>query len=243
MNYEGRRLLITGSNRGIGQGLVEGLLKRGVARIYATARDIASLPDFGDARVIPLALDVTDQAQVDAAAAMATDVDLLINNAGVIAYSTTLDGSMEEFRHVMEVNHWGTLRMMRAFVPILEGKPGAALVNIASMTSVQAGPFHSGYSASKAAVYSITQSVRIELAKRGIAVHAVMPGPIDTDMAKELPFDVADLGATIEEILDQLADDVLEVLPDDFSREMFAMWREDHWKTNAMVHDAFHGAG
>lgn len=243
MNFEGRTVLITGSNRGIGQGLVEGLLKRGVARIYATARDIATLPDFGDARVIPLALDVTDQAQVDAAAAAATDVDLLINNAGVIAYSTTLDGSMEEFRHVMEVNHWGTLRMMRAFVPIMEGKPGAALVNVASITSLQAGSFHSGYSASKAAVYSITQSVRIELAKRGIAVHAVMPGPIDTDMAKELPFDVADLGATIEEILDQLGDDVLEVLPDDFAREMFAMWREDHWKTNAMVYDAFHGAG
>ena len=242
MNFEGLTVLVTGSNRGIGKGLVEGLLKRGAARIYATARDIASLPDLGDPRVIALALDVTDQTQVDAAAAVAGDIDLLINNAGVIAYSTTLDGSMEEFRHVMEVNHWGTLRMMRAFVPILEGKSGAALVNVASITSLQGAPFHSGYSASKAAVYSITQSVRIELAKRGVAVHAVMPGPIDTEMAKGLPFESTDLGATIEEILDQLGDDVLEVLPDDFSREMFALWREDHWQANTIAYDGFHGA-
>ena len=243
MNFEARTVLVTGSNRGIGRGLVEGLLKRGIAKIYAAARNTASLPDFNDSRVVPLALDVTDQSQVDQAAQAAGDVDLLINNAGAIAYSSTLDGSMEDFRQVMEVNHWGVLRMMRAFVPILEGKASPALVNVVSITSLQGVPIHSGYSASKAAAYSATQSVRIELAKRGIAVHAVLPGPIDTEMAAGLPMEGADLGETIEAILDQLEADVLEVFPDEMGRQFFALWREDHWKLDSVAHDIFHGAG
>lgn len=241
MDFEGRTVLITGSNRGIGRALVEALLKRGVARIYATARDMSSLPDFGDGRVIPMALDVTDQAQVDRAAIQATDLDLLINNAGAISYEAALDGSIDEFRHIMEVNHWGTLRMMRAFAPILEAHGSGAIVNILSVTSLVGVPIHAGYSASKAAAYSITQCVRIELSRRNVAVHGVYPGPIDTDMAKGLPMEGADLGETVEAILDGLAADQPDIQPDAFSRDMFAAWQQDYRQLEATASDVYFG--
>lgn len=241
MNFNDRTVLITGSNRGIGRALVEALLKRGIARIYATARDISALPDFGDARVVPMALDVTDQTQVDRAAAQAADVDLLINNAGVIAYAAALDGSIDDMRHVMDVNHWGTLRMMRAFAPMLESRGNGAIVNLLSTTSLVGVPIHAGYSASKAAAWSITQCVRIELSRRNVAVHGVYPGPVDTDMAKGLPLDAADLGATVEEILDGLEADVPDIRPDAFAREMFAVWQQDYRQIEAVASDVFHG--
>jgi NAD(P)-dependent dehydrogenase (short-subunit alcohol dehydrogenase family) len=241
MDFNGRTVLVTGSNRGIGRALVEALPKRGVARIYATARDMASLPDFGDARVVPLALDVTDQAQVDRAALNAPDVDLLINNAGAINYEAALDGSIDDMRHIMEVNHWGTLRMMRAFAPMLESRGNGAIVNLLSVTSLVGVPIHAGYSASKAAAWSMTQCVRIELSRRNVAVHGVYPGPVDTDMAKGLPLDAADLGATVEEILDGLVADVPDIQPDAFARDMFALWQQDYRQIEAVASGVFHG--
>lgn len=241
MNLNDRTVLITGSNRGIGRALVEALLKRGVARIYASAREMSSLPDFGDARVVPLMLDVTDQIQIDHAASQAGDVDLLINNAGVIAYADALGGSIEEMRHIMDVNHWGTLRMMRAFAPILESTGNGAIVNILSVASLQGVPVHAGYSASKAAAFSITQSARIELSRRNVAVHGVFPGPVDTDMAKGLPLDTADLGATVKEILDGLVADVPDIQPDDFSRQIFTMWQQDYRQIEAVAATMFFG--
>jgi NAD(P)-dependent dehydrogenase (short-subunit alcohol dehydrogenase family) len=241
MNFKDRTVLITGSNRGIGRALVEALLKRGVARIYAAVRTMSALPDFGDARVVPLMLDVTDQVQVDSAALQAGDVDLLINNAGAINYETALDGSIGEMRRIMDVNHFGTLRMMQAFAPILESKGNGAIVNMLSVTSLQGVPMHAGYSASKAAAFSITQSARVELSRRNVAVHGVYPGPVDTDMAKGGPWDVADLTETVEAILNGLVADLPDIQPDDFSRQMFALWQQDYRQVEAVVSNMFHG--
>ena len=130
MNLTEKTVLVTGANRGIGYALVKALLNRGVSKIYAGARDPQKLPDFDDKRVVALTIDITNGAQVDAAANTAADVDLLINNAGVASFSSILDGPRDLVERDMNTNYFGTLDMVRAFVPILETKKDAAIVKL-----------------------------------------------------------------------------------------------------------------
>ena len=175
--------LVTGANRGLGKAYTEALLKAGAAKVYAGARDPASIQKPYD-RLVPLALDVTQEDHVRAAAKRCSDVTLLINNAGVMKGSPMLaEGSEAAFRAEMEVNVFGILRMVRAFAPILANNGGGAIVNMLSVVSWYVYPFNATYGASKHAALALTDAVRLQLKAQGTQVVAVHAGFIDTDMA------------------------------------------------------------
>ncbi len=242
MNLENRIVLITGANRGIGRATVEALLDKDVAKIYAGARNPESLPDFGDDRVVPVAIDVTDEASVKAAAATASDIDLLVNNAGKAAYGDILEAPLDDIRADMDVNYYGTLAVTRAFVPVLEQKPGAAIINVVTVAAFVAFPSLAGYSASKAALWSQSQGLRMSLAPRGIAVHTVNPGPIDTDMAKDIDLEKASPRHAADEILRGFEAGEADIFPDPASTQMFGLWKQDYRALEQTVYDMHFGS-
>lgn len=183
MNIDKCVALVTGANRGLGKSFVEALLAAGAAKVYAGARDPRSVR-FADGRVVAVELDITRQVQVDAAAQACPDVDLLINNAGIMKESPVLaDGSEAALRAEIEVNVFGTLRMVRTFAPVLARSGESAVVNILSVTSLVAYPFNATYAASKHAALALTDGMRVQLKGQGTQVVAVFAGYIDTDMA------------------------------------------------------------
>jgi short-subunit dehydrogenase len=190
MKIENAVVLVTGANRGIGRTFVEELLKRGAAKIYVAARDTASLSDLlkaGDRRLVALPLDVTDPDQVAAAASVANDVTLLINNAGYAAFDGAISAtSIDDARQEMEVNYFGPLAMTRAFAPVL-AKTGGGVVNMLSMLSLISLPMAATYSASKAAGLSLTRSIRAELAGQGTQVVGVLAVQAETQMGAKMP--------------------------------------------------------
>lgn len=242
MNLSGKNILVTGANRGIGFAIVKALLNRGVNKVYAGARDPQKLPEFGDTRVVPLKLDITNKEQVEAAAKTAGDVDVLVNNAGVAAFSSLLDGPLDLVERDMQTNYFGTLDMVRTFVPTLEGRDGAAIVNLVTIAAFANFPILGGYSASKSALFSLSQGIRIELAPRNISVHTVNPGPIDTDLASEFPTDKADTDQTAENIIAGLENDEADIFPDETGRQMFDVWKSDYRGLERMVYEMHHAA-
>lgn len=210
--------LVTGSNRGIGRAITEALLARRAKKVYATARDVSSLQDLkqrhGD-RVELVALDVTDAQQVRSVAADAHDVDLLINNAGY-AVVTDLFGAaaIEGARREFEVNYFGTLNTTRAFAKILADHGGGAIVNVVSVGGLVAFPLFPTYADSKAAVHSLTTSTRLSLASQKTFVAGVYPGPVDTDMARSIPFDKSTPQHVAEQILEGIASGREDIFPD-----------------------------
>jgi NAD(P)-dependent dehydrogenase (short-subunit alcohol dehydrogenase family) len=181
MKIAGTIALVTGANRGLGRAYVEALLAAGAARVYAGARDPASI---GDPRVTPVRLDVTRADEVAAAAALCRDVTLLINNAGIMLMTPMLaDGSDEAMRREMEVNVFGTLAMIRAFAPVLAANGGGAIADMLSVVSWFTSPFNATYGASKQAELAVTDAARIQLKGQGTRVIGVYAGYIDTDMA------------------------------------------------------------
>jgi short-subunit dehydrogenase len=183
--------LVTGGNGGIGSHFVEQLLQLNVAKIYVCARSaskLGSLVALDSQRIVPIELDVTNPQSVAAAASQSPDVTLLINNAGTslnqgIISAPDLDSAKAE----MEVNYFGMASMCRTFAPILKQQGGGAIVNILSLLGKVNLPFSGSYSASKAAAISMTQSVRAELAAQHTLVVGVMPGTVDTELAKAWP--------------------------------------------------------
>lgn len=216
---EGTVALVTGGNRGLGKALVDELLARGAARVYAGARDPESVA-ADDPRVVALKLDVTSDADVTAAAAAAGDVRLLVNNAGGLVSASFLDSPVDDVRREFETNFYGPLRMARAFVPVIAANGGGHLLNVHSVLSWLA--ISGSYSASKAALWSQTNSLRLELRERGIGVTGLHVGYIDTDMSarvtdpKSAPSDVARLA------LDAVEAGAHEVLADDVTRRVKA---------------------
>lgn len=186
MSFSNTVALVTGANRGIGRAFVEELLAAGAVKVYAAARNPEGLSDLvetGQGRVVAVALDVTKPDQIAAAAAN-KDVNLLINNAGFVSFAPlvgidSIDGARDE----METNYFGVLNMVRAFAPVLAANGGGAIVNLGSIVSLASIPSIGSYSASKAALHSLTQGIRGELAGQGTHVAGVYPGPVDTDMA------------------------------------------------------------
>ena len=235
MNFENKTILVTGANRGIGRQIVTALLSKGVTKIYAGSRNPDSLPDFKDNRVIPLQLDITITDQVSQAAKLANDVDILINNAGVAAFTSVLEGPAELLRRDMETNYFGTLDMFRHFVPVLEARSDAAIVNIVSIVAFVNFPVVGGYSASKSALFSLSQGIRIELSGKDISVHTVNPGPIDTDLASEFPMEKASTELTVDNMLTALENDEADIFPDVVSQELFGVWKEDYRQLEQMV--------
>lgn len=227
MKLENKTILVTGSNRGIGKALVEALLKHPVKKIYAAARKTEDLPAFGDSRVVPLKLDITDLDLVTKAAGLAQDVDLLINNAGVATFSSVVTSEPDALKHDLEVNYLGTLNVVRAFAPVLEKKGGGAIANVLSVVGLASMSAIGGYSASKAALFSATQAMRAELKSKGISVHGIFPGPIDTDMSRD--FDMPKTGApeTAENILKGILTDQEDIFPDPMSVQVGEVWAKD----------------
>jgi NAD(P)-dependent dehydrogenase (short-subunit alcohol dehydrogenase family) len=225
-------VLVTGSNRGIGKSFVIQALEAGAKKVYATARDeskLAELVALGGDRLVPLTLDVCDQSQVDAVAAAAGDVEILINNSGMGGGGLITASPDESTKRLeMDVNYFGIMKMSIAFAPILKANGGGALINILSIAGLCSFPFAPGYSPLKAAGHSLTQALRVELAKQGTLVTGVYPGPIDTDMAKNLPFDKASPDSVAIHLFEALAEGAEDVFPDPYAVEFHRQLREDY---------------
>ncbi len=217
---EGSVALVTGANRGIGRALTEALLKRGAKRVYAGARDPKTLTELVEAhrdRVVPLRLDVTNREEVAEAARAATDIDVLFNNAGVVEAKGLAETDLvERARREMEVNYLAPLRLLVGFADGLASRKGA-VVNVSSVAGLTSFAFFPTYSASKAAIHSLTQGARALLAARGLSVIGVYPGPVDTDMAKEISFDKTSPESVAEAILDGVEAGTEDIFPDPFA--------------------------
>ena len=227
MKIENKNIVVTGANRGIGAAIVRELLKHKVGKVYAAARKIENLPDFGDKRVVPLTLDITDPKQVKDATDKAKDAHVLVNIAGTAHFGTTLDNAMESVAADMNTNYYGTLAMMRAFVPVLHKNGEGLIANVSSVAGLAAFPSIGGYSASKAALHSLTQSARAELVGRNIHVVGIYPGPIDTDMAKDFPMEKASAESAARLIVAGMIAGDEYIFPDPMSKESGALWLHD----------------
>lgn len=224
MKLDNQNIIVTGANRGIGAAIVRELLKHKVGKIYAAARKVESLPDFGDKRVVPLALDITNANQVKAAAQKAKDVQVVINNAGIATFSSLVDGDIAAD---MNTNYFGTLSVIRAFIPVLQKNGKGLISNVASVVSLAPVALLGGYSASKAALHSATQALRTELAPRNIKVSGIYPGPIDTDMARDFPMVKASAESTAKAIVEGLIAGEDYIFPDPMSAEVGKLWQRD----------------
>ena len=224
MQVQGAVALVTGANRGLGRAIARALVDAGAAKVYAGARDPGTVTDPD---VVPVALDVTDHAQVAALAEELGDVTLVVNNAGVETGGDALRGDLAGHRAEFEVNFFGPLVVTRAFAPVLARNGGGALVNILSVLSWVASPRHGTYSATKAAAWSLTNLQRIQLRAAGTQVMGLHVGYTDTDLTAHLddpkndPDDVAralvaGLEAGAEEVLvDDVSKNVKAALPND----------------------------
>ena len=231
---EGRTALVTGANRGIGLGVARALLEAGAKKVYAGARKPESLQplveEYGD-RVVPVQLDVTSQADVKAAAAQAADVDIVVNNAGIAKWDAETFGGEEKWiengRQEMETNVFGTYRVTEAFAPILKNNGGGTVANVVSVAGFVNFPLFASYSMSKAALHSFTQASRVMLSGQGTKVLGVYPGPIDTDMAADAPFEKATVESAANEIVKGIANGTEEILTDPMAAEMGGLYAQN----------------
>jgi len=219
MTIADKTTLITGANRGIGLALVNEALARGAKRVYAATRRPFT---HADSRVIPLAIDVTNEAQIQRAFEQVGSLDVLINNAGISVPDDFRDRAALD-RH-LEVNVFGTYYMTKTFLPLLERSRGA-IVNIVSVGALAAVPILPAYSLSKAAAFSLSQSVRALLAAYGVRVHIVLPGPVDTDMVRALDIPKESPEVVAQNILDGVERGEEEIFPDPFSAMLAEGWR------------------
>jgi NAD(P)-dependent dehydrogenase (short-subunit alcohol dehydrogenase family) len=221
MKIQGSTALVTGANRGLGLAFAKALLAAGARKVYAGARDPATVTLPG---VIPVKLDVTNDHDITAAAHALGDVDIVINNAGIAAGAALLDakGGVDSLRHLLETNLHGMHAVSRAFAPVLKANGGGALVNMLSALSWTSLGSTSAYSVSKAAAWALTNGLRNELRGQGTQVVAVHAGYIDTDMTahvdapKSSPHDIA------QRTVEGIAQGQLEVLTDETSRDVKA---------------------
>ena len=238
MKIEGSTALVTGANRGLGANLVRELLAAGAGRVYATARNpqaLASAAFASDPRVKTLAMDITDSQSVTAAAQTASDVTLLVNNAGVLNFGGVVDADLDVVGRDFATNYIGTLRVTQAFVPVLEANAPGAIVNILTLIALAPVPGMAGYSASKAAAHSATQALRAELRDRGIEVVGAYPGGIDTDMLAGVEADKADPAVVAARVIAGLDRGESVIWPDDASAGAGSMYLTDPIKLEQML--------
>jgi len=215
MSLDGDVALVTGANRGLGQSLVKALAKVGVPCIHAGARGPFHLPDFGSrTSVLPLELNITDGAQVARVASHASDVTLLINNAGLLPRGGAMSICEQDLRAAIEVNLMGTWKMARAFAPVIEANGGGVIVNILSLISLQNAPPFAAYSAAKHASWAMTQSLHDDLAGTSVRVVACLPGGIDTDMLEGVPAIKAYPDSVSSSIVEAIMRGDTEIFPD-----------------------------
>ena len=225
MKIDGSVALVTGANRGLGQVYARELVARSAGKVYGAARNPAAVTEPG---VLPVALDITDPDRVAQVAAQCADVTLLVNNAGVLKYSTfTGAPDLDAARAEMETNYFGTLSMCRAFAPVLAANGGGAIVNMLSVTSFYTNPFNASYGASKAAGWSLTNGVRLELHHQGTLVVAVHAGFIDTDMAALVNVPKLSPESVAEQVFAAVEAGQVEVLCDERTRTVKAELSRD----------------
>jgi NAD(P)-dependent dehydrogenase (short-subunit alcohol dehydrogenase family) len=219
MNIANKTILITGANRGIGRELVNEALKRGAKKVYAGTRGSLQVLDE---RVTPITLDVTSDSEIQRAAFRVDTLDVLINDAG-ISLQDDLSNPSTIQQH-LAVNCFGLVNVTRAFLPLLTQSKGA-VVNILSLASIASVPFSPAYAISKAAALSATQSLRMLLAGKGVTVHAVFPGPVDTDMTRDLELPKASAESVALAICDGLQNGDEDIFPDSMSQSIAEAWR------------------
>lgn len=212
---EGRTVLVTGANGGLGEQFVVQALERGAAKVYAAARNPR---DWADARVQPLALDITDTAAVALAVAAAPDVDLLINNAAIAPAEDTLFGPEDQARRIFEANFFGTLHMANAFAPVLAGNGGGTLLNVLSSAAWISMP--TIYAASKAAAWSATNGLRFALEAQGTQVVGLLVGMIDTPMSAQYDVPKSSPESVVAQAYDGIAEGAVEIIADDQTRDL-----------------------
>ena len=218
MTIAGKTVLVTGANRGIGQALVNEALSRGATTVYAGMRQPLAHPDE---RVTPLLLDVTSQEQVQAAAGQVEALDILVNNAGVFLFDDLTDpGALEAH---LAVNLFGIYAVTLAFLPMLIRSRGAILNNV-SLAAIAPIPLTPAYSISKAAAFSLTQLLRILLAGQGVRVHAVLTGPVDTEMVRDLDIPKSSPESVARAIFDGVDNGEEDIFPDPQSASLADAW-------------------
>lgn len=233
MTIAGKTVLVTGATRGIGQALVAEALSRGAKRVYAGTRHPLAHPD---ARVTPMALDVTSAAQIQAAAERVDSLDILINNAGIALYDDLSDRDLLD-RH-LAVNLFGTYAVTQAFLPQLTRANGA-IVNNLSLMALAPLPLTPAYAVSKAAAFNLTQSLRALLAGQGVRVHAVLTGPTDTDMTRGFDVPKAAPASVARAIFDAVDSGEEDIFPDPASASVADSWRSGAAKSLERQNAAF----
>ena len=221
----GKTALVTGANRGIGRAFVECLIERGAGKIYAASRDQATFAELSalDASIVePVLLDVTRTEHVQALSGKLTGLDLLVNNAGIVnmCFSSSSE-ALKIAQQEMATNYFGPLELTLALLPLLKQSRGC-IVNISSIAGISNFPSIGPYSATKAALHSLTQGLRTELRNDSIMVAGVYPGPIDTRMTKDFELEKAPPSQVARRTIDGIHQGKVDIFPDDFSEQMYA---------------------
>lgn len=214
-SLDGRTVLVTGANGGLGQQFVEQALERGARKVYAAAR---SPRRWGDAKVQAISLDITKSGDIAQAVTAAPDVDLLVNNAGIAPAGDSITGSADELRRIFETNFFGTLALANAFAPVLAVNGGGALLNILSAAAWISVP--TGYAASKAAMWSATNALRAALKNQRTQVIGLLVGMVDTPMSAQWDFPKVSAASVVDKAYDGVADGSIEILADEATQEL-----------------------
>jgi len=239
--------LVTGANRGIGKAIVDSLIEQGADKVYAAVRDLenthALIEKHGN-KIVPVRIDLTKPDTIIEAAKQCPDVNFLVNNAGVLTISSPFsDHAIESLQNEFEVNVFGLIRIARAFSPILKSNGGGVFVQLNSVASLKSFPDFATYSASKAAAYSITQSLRELLTGQGTRVLSIHPGPIATDMGNEAG--LSEIAEPVEvvpnAIIESLKSDDFHVFPDSLAKKVgivYQTFARDIIEANLMEENA-----
>ncbi len=226
---EGRTALVTGANRGIGKAIVDSLINHGAKKVYAAVRSLEkadSLVKKHGEKVSPVLIDLNKPESIKAAAKAATDVDLVINNAGILNVCDPLsESTIETFKEELEVNVYGLVRMAQSFAPILENNGEGIFVQLNSVASLRSFADFSTYCASKAAAYSFTQALKDKFQEKGIAVISVHPGPIETDMAKSIGMEGEPVSIVSEDIIAAINCNRQHVFPDSMAKDFWSTYQ------------------
>ena len=215
MKIEGSVVLVTGANRGIGAEYVRQLLDRGASKVYAAARDIESVTND---KAVAIALDVTSASDIEAAVQSCGDVSMLINNAGILRETSVMaDNALENAKAEFDTNVWGPMNLSKSFAPILAANGGGAIVNVLSLVSWMSVKEVGTYAMSKSAAWSLTNSLRLELADQGTLVVAVHPAFVDTDMAAKVVMPKTSTFQVVDRTLDAVEAGLYEVIADDMT--------------------------
>lgn len=233
-SLDGRTVLVTGANGGLGEQFVIQALERGAARVYAAARNPRR---WDDARIHPLALDITDRVAVADAVTTAADVDLLINNAGIAPANDSISGPEDELRRIFDTNFFGTLRLANAFAPVLASHGGGTILNILSAAAWL--PLSTGYAVSKAAMWSATNSLRFQLQGQKTQVVGLLVGMVDTPMSSRWDVPKVSAASVVAQAYDGIAEGSLEILADEAARNLKSMLNMKGEEFYPMLHEQF----